>query len=365
MNRTTYILFVLALIIFGVAFFFYRRSYHELLQYNDLINKSHEVISGFEKLSNDLKSAQVFSEKIDSAGVKGLAEVYKRSAGNISYDLANLQQNIMDSLNKRRLDTLTRKINNQLDWIMQSNIQDTLILGHAPERVAELLEIQNLIDSSISTARVVMIDRRAKLDDTLSLNNFYILAFRVFSLMILLFTIVLVIRHAKQKEKGTAFLDSVLNSSQNGIISYKAVRKKGVIINFKIVYANEAVRDNTGLDPGELVWSKVLEISPESSTNGVFEKFCQVAESNKKLRYEVTSKRGTFDVLLAKFMDGVTASFFNITEMKNSREDLKNKVGELEQSNYELEQYAYVASHDLQEPLRKIRIFGGLIRDRS
>jgi len=69
--------------------------------------------------------------------------------------------------------------------------------------------------------------------------------------------------------------------------------------------------------------------------------------------------------LLARFSDGVTASFFNITEMRKSGEDLKKKIQELEQSNYELEQYAYVASHDLQEPLRKIRIFGGLIRDKS
>ncbi len=48
----------------------------------------------------------------------------------------------------------------------------------------------------------------------------------------------------------------------------------------------------------------------------------------------------------------------DVTELRKAQVQLEEKVTELNRSNQELEQFAYVASHDLQEPLRKIKAFG-------
>jgi two-component system, chemotaxis family, sensor kinase Cph1 len=55
----------------------------------------------------------------------------------------------------------------------------------------------------------------------------------------------------------------------------------------------------------------------------------------------------------------------DISDRKKAEEKLTALAGRLELSNRELEQFAFIASHDLQEPLRKIVAFGEMLGRKS
>jgi two-component system sensor kinase FixL len=60
-----------------------------------------------------------------------------------------------------------------------------------------------------------------------------------------------------------------------------------------------------------------------------------------------------------------TGFIHDITEQKLAEEKLRRYASELERSNLELQDFAYVSSHDLQEPLRKIQAFGDRLKTKE
>lgn len=61
---------------------------------------------------------------------------------------------------------------------------------------------------------------------------------------------------------------------------------------------------------------------------------------------------------------GSIATYQDITELENHERSRAEYTKRLEASNRELQDFAYVASHDLQEPLRKIETFGDRLKSK-
>ena len=87
-----------------------------------------------------------------------------------------------------------------------------------------------------------------------------------------------------------------------------------------------------------------------------------------KLRERATLKQRLRDGRVIAVMHqpmtngGSIATYQDITELERHEAFLRDYTRKLEVSNRELQDFAYVASHDLQEPLRKIEAFGDRLK---
>lgn len=160
-----------------------------------------------------------------------------------------------------------------------------------------------------------------------------------------------------------------------------------VISNSKgeIVMINPAAEKQFGYQKDELLKQKIEVLVPakkqEVHARNREQYYANPYDRYKGTTVEFSGKRkdGTqfpIEISLSSYsLDGelfVIAFVMDITRrkqqqdsIKKANEELKQAAHELQLTNQELENFAYVSSHDLQEPLRKIQSFGDRLKIRE
>ncbi len=94
--------------------------------------------------------------------------------------------------------------------------------------------------------------------------------------------------------------------------------------------------------------------------------FCREAYQTgetQRFPYRYPNTNRWFNLVVQRFNQGVILNATDVTEERQQQAVLRQMNRDLQQSNENLQQFAYIASHDLQEPLRKIHSFGNLLQD--
>ncbi|WP_117368031.1 PAS domain-containing protein [Natrarchaeobaculum sulfurireducens] len=128
---------------------------------------------------------------------------------------------------------------------------------------------------------------------------------------------------------------------------------------FRFTHVNERAEELLGYSSDELVGEVLWEVFPGGKRSDLYERYHQAMETQESLSWERYSR--TLDIWMEirayPSPTGLSVYFRDVTE----RRKYEHK---LEESNERLEQFAYAASHDLQEPLRMVTSYLRLIERR-
>jgi PAS domain S-box-containing protein len=172
---------------------------------------------------------------------------------------------------------------------------------------------------------------------------------------------------SKQVTKIQTYLSAVVELSNNAIYLYD--------LDGKIISWNTGAEKMYGYSEAEAINMPVWNLIPDSEISKNKGSIEAVLKGEKIPPYEtkhITKNGDLIDVVFG--ISGITeekgviksiaATERDITNEKIAESLIQQQAKKLKESNVELEQFAYVASHDLQEPLRTISNFVELLKNK-
>ncbi|WP_051315048.1 sensor histidine kinase [Algoriphagus terrigena] len=286
------------------------------------------------------------------------------------------------------LDSLVHAQLNTIDKILEANNWK-----NSPLEAGEILLLQqgkkNMDEIRLVSDRIIQAARKlflVAIEDeggfkTVTPINLLVIALIAFGGILLLFTRAVMLLDERDKKSKILemavqnlemetqkrvhtgnLLRNVLDNSRDGIMAFTAVRdNENLVTDFDFILANEASAKMTHQSQDQLIKMRLSDIFSENQSQFLSE-YTRVVETGVDFRREaevhLNGQMTWFKILAVKFNDGMLVTLSDISSEKETEHQLRNYTQELKRSNEDLEQFAYVASHDLQEPLRKIRSFG-------
>ncbi len=171
-------------------------------------------------------------------------------------------------------------------------------------------------------------------------------------------------------EEQAQLFQGVLRSLQNGLTIYRIIRNDGgELEDLEYLEVADSVLRDTGKTREEILGCRLRTLYPGIETTDYWAAYIKVAHTGEHASFETHFTLPGYDNFLMNWVtplgsDKLVNVYYIVNDLKQVQRQLEYTVHELSRSNEDLEQFASIASHDLQEPLRKVQSFGAMLEHR-
>jgi signal transduction histidine kinase/CHASE3 domain sensor protein len=376
--RRIFIVFGIALLITALLINLYRSSFEKLNENSAALVHSMNVLESIEELLSLMKDTEVGTRGYIITGDSAFLRPFLTAQEALPLKMNELKLLTGDNpVQQTLLDSISRLIKIKIEsqtFVVHLKASNNFRFGS--EDV--MLESKSAMDAIRSLCFKMKVEesnlrkiRDDEVRDSISLTKVISSIFSVAAITIMVIALVSILLELRSRKKIQESLKSVLEATQHGIMSFRAVRDpvNFEIVDFEFIQSNKGGAELVNVPSAELIGKRLLTVFPGNIEEGLFDAYKAVTENDTIFKTEKYYKHETIDkwlrIVAVKLGDGFTVTFEDISTEKQYEIQLENTIQELKRSNNELEQFAFVASHDLQEPLRKIQSFGDRLKIKS
>jgi len=162
-------------------------------------------------------------------------------------------------------------------------------------------------------------------------------------------------------------LAAVFNAAQSGMFTFSPVyNDDNEITDFRFVITNSNFATYINEKSEELKGALGSKYFTDYYQDGLFEMYKRTFITGETQRIDLqlnnNNEQRYLDLMCTKVGEEVLVTFTDYTQLKSTQVELEKHIEELKRSNANLEEFAHAASHDLKEPIRKVRVFSDRLK---
>src|SRR5215203_4337937 len=246
-NRNLYILLSVAFLLLLGVFILFSNAQRQVLHYKETVKNSYDILKEYQNLSSNLKTAQINTKDFKGRSIEGIRPGLLDLLERINQNLINLNQLNTDLVNDERLLNIGQRINNQFqNFNAFASLPDSVVVSVSGIHNA-VYDVQRSIDTSVVRAQNILEQSSIQFDQQVGQLTLWIVIFGLIAFGIIGYTIMAILRQVQKTRAAEGFLQSILNTTQNGILACSAVKERRKIVDYRIDYVNPGFEEITGM----------------------------------------------------------------------------------------------------------------------